>query len=66
MIPMNMYRLKVVDGAQRFEQIGQSWMKHGFTALQFDACDFGCTPHPNGTRLGVGCSDPYSVGLNAG
>ncbi len=59
-IGQNMYRIK--DG--RFEQIGQSWLKHGFTALQGTVCG-SCNSHPNGTALGVGCSDPYSAGLNA-
>ncbi len=69
MIPMNMYRLSTVDGTNRMEQIGHSWMKHAFTALQGSACTavFG-TPcqATGGTTLGVGCSDPYSAGLNAG
>jgi hypothetical protein len=63
-IGQNMYRYKVVNGAGTFEQIGQSWLKHGFTALQGNACSLGCTANPNGDRLGVGCSDPYSSGLN--
>ncbi len=51
---------------ERFEQIGQSWLKHAFTALQGNACSFGCTPSSSGgSRLGVGCSDPYGAGLNA-
>lgn len=57
-IGQNMFRLK--DG--RFEQIGQSFLKHGFTALNGSLCDT-CNPTP-GTSLGVGCSDPYSSGLN--
>jgi len=56
----NMYRL--LNG--RFEQIGQSWLKHGFTALQGTVCDTCSGQWPNGSRLGVGCSDPYSSGLN--
>jgi hypothetical protein len=55
----NIYR--ILDG--KFEQLGQSWLKHGFTALQGTVCG-PCTANPNGTRLGVGCSDPYSSGLN--
>jgi hypothetical protein len=58
-IGQNMYRLK--NG--RFEQIGQSWLKHGFTALQGTVCG-PCNAWPNGSHLGVGCSDPYGAGLN--
>ncbi len=58
----NMYRLDVTNG--RFEQIGQSWLKHGFTALQGTVCSSDCQAYPNGTRLGVNCSDPYSASLN--
>ena len=46
----------------RFEQIGQSWLKHGFLALNQNLCDT-CQPTPT-TSLGVGCSDPYSSALN--
>jgi hypothetical protein len=66
-IPQNLYRMS--GGAtnnDRFEQIGQSWLKHAFTALQGNTCGFGCTPAANGTHLGVGCSDPYGASLNAG
>ncbi len=59
LIHMALYRLK--DG--RFEQVGVSWMKHGFFALSNSQC----TPcqHPsNGTFLGVGCSDTYGPGNN--
>lgn len=60
-IPQNMYRLR--DG--RFEQIGMSWLKHGFCALQGTLCG-SCTPAGPGceTKLGVGCSDPYDANLN--
>ena len=66
-IPQNLYRMS--GGAandERFEQIGQSHVKHGFTALQQNLCGLGCVSHPNGTRLGSGCSDPYSASLNSG
>jgi hypothetical protein len=58
-IGQNLYR--VHDG--RFQMIGMSWLKHGFTALQQNLCGT-CTANPNGNALGVGCSDPYSSGLN--
>jgi hypothetical protein len=58
-IGQSMYRLK--DG--RFEQIGQSWLKHGFTALSQNLCSPNCLG-TSGTHLGVDCSDPYSAGLN--
>ncbi len=58
-IGQTLYRLK--DG--KFEQIGTAWMKHGFYALQDSLCQV-CTPHPNGSALGVGCSDPYVASLN--
>lgn len=59
-IGQNMYRLK----AGRFEHIAQSWLKHGFTALQQNACGCGCVSSGTGSRLGLGCSDPYSSSLN--
>jgi hypothetical protein len=55
----NMFRL--MDG--KFEQIGQSWLKHGFFALSGDLCSPNCIP-TNGDHLGVNCSDPYSASLN--
>ncbi len=66
-IPQNLYRMSGGAGNdERFEQIGQSNVKHAFTALQQDLCGLGCNTFPNGTRLGSGCSDPYSASLNAG
>ena len=65
-IPQNLYRMSGgVNNNDRFEQIGQSWLKHAFFALQDNACGFGCIPSPDPTHLGVGCSDPYDSGLNA-
>lgn len=64
-IGQNLYRLK--DG--RFEQLGMSWLKHGFFALSNsdDECgDGSCeTPDYYGDQLGIGCTDPYSATLNA-
>jgi hypothetical protein len=59
----NLYRLK----NNRFENIGQSWVKHGFLALTGNLCaaqfGYGCNGQ-GGSVLGVGCSDPYSASLN--
>lgn len=63
-IGQNMYRLK--NG--RFDQIGASWLKHGFTSLNQTSAGCGsgtCTQPPlGGSQLGVGCTDPYSASLN--
>ena len=60
-IPQNMFRIK--DGA--IEQIGMSFVKHGFCALQQTLCG-SCQSAGAGcpTVLGIGCSDPYTAGLN--
>lgn len=60
-IAQDMFRLH--DG--RFTQIGSSWLKHGFCALQNTGLCSGC----NGgggclSYLTPGCADPYSAGLN--
>jgi hypothetical protein len=63
-IPQNMYRMSGgTDNTERFEQIGQSWLKHAFTALTQNVCGFGCNG-TGGTHLGSGCSDPYDASLN--
>src|ERR1700730_10831494 len=42
-IPQNVYRMSGgADNTQRFEQIGQSWGKHAFTAASSNTCGFGC------------------------
>jgi len=61
-ISQNMFRL--ANG--RFEQIGQSWLKHGFCAVnEFEA---GCGPcqSTNCDTLGIGCADTYWATLNDG
>ena len=63
-IPQNVYRMS--GGAtnnERFEQIGQSWGKHAFTAASSNGCGFGCNG-VGGQHLGSGCSDAYGAGLN--
>jgi hypothetical protein len=66
-VPQNLYRMS--GGATndaRFEQIGQSWMKHTFLALQGSVCGTCNTSPPcnPGPQLCPGCSDPYTSGLN--
>ncbi len=67
-IPQNLYRMSGgTSNNDRFEQVGQSWMKHAFFALQDNECGFGCTPSSTGgTHLGVGCSDPVRRGFECG
>jgi len=65
-VPQNLYRMSGgEDNQQRFEQIGQSWMKHTFEALEDTVCGTcdtsGCQ---TGTHLCPGCSDPYVSSLN--
>jgi hypothetical protein len=64
-IPQNLFRMSGgASNTDRFEQIGQSWLKHAFTALTENVCSLGCNG-VGGSHLGSGCSDPYSSGLNA-
>jgi hypothetical protein len=67
-IPQNLYRMSGgPTNNDRFEQIGQSWLKHAFFALENDQCGFGCntTNCATGDQLCMGCSDTYGAGLNA-
>lgn len=67
-IGQNLFRLKTEPGTNygRFEQIGQSWLKYGFCALQQGLCTSGCQPVCGGccSQLGVNCSDPYTATRN--
>ena len=62
-IAQNLYRYQDKGGWFAFEQVGMSWLKHGFTALDLSLCCLNCTD-TTGNFLGIGCSDPYSGGLN--
>ena len=65
-IGQNFYRYYTAsDGATRFEQLGQSWLKHGFFALQNNLCCT-CQGGGGGSALGVGCADPYTALRNGG
>ncbi|HXV75126.1 MAG TPA: hypothetical protein VD788_02325 [Candidatus Polarisedimenticolaceae bacterium] len=59
-IAQNLFRLK--DG--RLEQIGQSWVKHGFGTIDDKTCSPDCLEAPADGFLGVNCSDVYFSGLN--
>ncbi len=61
-IAQNIYRLK--NG--RFEQLGQSFLKHGFQSLNSPGCATCVQPPMGGAQLGVGCSDVYGAGYNGG
>ena len=64
-IGQNFFRLRrEAGGYNTFEQLGQSWLKHGFFALSENACCNNCSG-TDGTHLGVGCSDPYNSTRNA-
>ena len=58
-IVMALYR----DHQGRFEQVGVSWVKHGFFAQSGSSCTT-CQSPTNGTELGVGCSDTYGSANN--
>jgi hypothetical protein len=61
----SMYKLRMpsAGGASSYEQVGQSWLKHGFFALSEGLCCQGCQA-TNGQHLGVHCSDPYTAARN--
>jgi hypothetical protein len=67
-IPQNLYRMSGGgDHTERFEQIGQSWVKYAFEALETNTCNFGCNTNGciTGSNLCSGCSNPESVSSNA-
>ena len=62
-IGQNIFRLK--DG--RFEQMGYSWLKHGFCAVDESETLCNCSgPDGNCDWLAVGCADTYWATLNDG
>jgi hypothetical protein len=66
-VPQNLYRMSAgADNTERFEQVGQSWVKHTFFALEDNICGLGCNTSgcETGIHLCPGCSDPYAVSLN--
>jgi len=64
-IPHNLYRMSGGSGNNdRFEQIGQSWVKHAFGADEANVCST-CNAGGAPLYLGVGCSDTYANFQNA-
>jgi len=65
-VAQNLYRMSGGTGNDdRFEQIGQSWVKHTYGAKAANDCGFGCTDPGTINLLGVGCSDTYYAGQSA-
>ncbi len=58
-IALNLYRL--LDG--KFEQVGWSWLKHGFLSTNSNGCG-SCQNPGTGSLLGLNCSDTYGTGNN--
>ena len=63
-IGSQLYRLRTVNGTKRFEQIGMSWLKHGFCAADAPSCGSPYTPNGSCDWLGEFATDTYSSGLN--
>jgi hypothetical protein len=66
-IPQNLYRMSGgADNTERFEHIGQSWLKHAFFALEETICGTCNTSPPcvTGDQLCPGCADTYVASLN--
>lgn len=65
-LAQNLYRMS--GGAtndERFEQVGQAFLKHLYFALEQNGCGFGCqTSNSDGRHLEPGCSDAESAGSN--
>lgn len=47
------------------QEVGTSWIKHGFFALSNDDCNWGCPNGSDGSYLALACSDTYSTSNNA-
>ena len=65
--PQNFYRMSGgADNTERFEQIGQAWIKHAFGADEGDDCNLGCNTNncTQFSQLCPGCSDPYLADEN--
>src|SRR5262249_23187987 len=66
--PQNLYRMSGgADNLERFEQVGQNWIKHAFGADELDECNVGCDTSNcmQFSQLCPGCADPYLADENA-
>ena len=55
--------LRIMD--DRIEMIGESWVKHGYCALDHSQCTTQCSVPTGCQTLSPGCTDTYSSSLNA-
>jgi hypothetical protein len=65
--PQNLYRMSGgADNTERFEQVGQNWIKHAFGADELDECNVGCDVSNcmQFSQLCPGCADPYLADEN--
>lgn len=58
-IGQNLYRIE--NGS--IQQLGMSWVKHGFASATGNYCCTCINPGSN-QIMGIGCSDPYGAGTN--
>ena len=66
-VAQNFYRLSGgANNSDRFEQVGQSWAVHAFSALEANSCGLGCNTSgcTGGTHLCPGCSTSDSASSN--
>jgi len=64
LLGQNLYRLKDHGGWFAMEQVGMSWLRHGFCPLNQNLCCTTCAA-TDCTSLGIGCSSPTSAGIAA-
>ena len=57
-VSQNLFKFKSNGTYATFQQLGQSWLKHGFAADTGNLCCT-CQNPGNSQLLGVGCSDAY-------
>jgi hypothetical protein len=65
--PQNLYRMSGgADNTERFEQVGQNWIKHAFGADELPVCNANCDTSNciQFSQLCPGCADPYLADEN--